>query len=99
AVLSLSCGRYRSWRSPLHVRSEAQDRQGRCDGASIPRMIRPLLEGFDPARRPLLFSRGILACSALLEDGAASIFQIWPGAAPGSAICAADSRNQLLQSA
>jgi hypothetical protein len=42
-------------------------------------MIRPLLEGFDPARRPLLFSRGILACSALLEEGAASIFQIWQG--------------------
>jgi hypothetical protein len=42
-------------------------------------MIQPLLEGFDPARRPLLFSRGILACCALLEEGAASIFQIWPG--------------------
>jgi hypothetical protein len=42
-------------------------------------MIQPLLEGFDPARRPLLFSRGILACCALLEEGAASIVQIWPG--------------------
>jgi hypothetical protein len=42
-------------------------------------MIQPLLEGFDPARRPLLFSRGILACCALLEEGAASIFQVWPG--------------------
>jgi hypothetical protein len=32
-------------------------------------MIKPLLEGFDPARRPLLFSRGILACCTLLETG------------------------------
>src|SRR5258705_8445934 len=27
-------------------------------------MINPLLEGFDPPRRPLLFSCGILACCA-----------------------------------
>jgi hypothetical protein len=27
-------------------------------------MIKPLLEGFDPARRPLLFLRGILAWRA-----------------------------------
>jgi hypothetical protein len=36
-------------------------------------MIQPLLEGFDPARRPLLFSRGILACCALLETGRAQL--------------------------
>jgi hypothetical protein len=35
--------------------SEAQDREGLSDGVSIPRMIKPLLEGFDPARSLLLF--------------------------------------------
>jgi len=32
-----------------------QDREGLSDGMSLPRMIKPLLEGFDPARSPLLF--------------------------------------------
>jgi len=35
--------------------SEVQDREGLSDGISIPRMIKPLLEGLDPARSPLLF--------------------------------------------
>ena len=39
-------------------------REGLSGGISIPQMINPLLEGFDPARRPLLFSCGILACCA-----------------------------------
>src|SRR5260221_14683292 len=42
-------------------------------------MINPLLEGFDPARRPLLFSRGILACCAFTccAFWSGSIVQIW----------------------
>src|SRR5260370_382598 len=59
-------------------------REGLSGGVSIPRMINPLLEGFDPARRPLLFSCGILACCAFkfwpvapLRDGSGSIVQIW----------------------
>ena len=46
----------RSWRSPLDVRSGAQDPRRSVRRLSIPQMIKPLLEGFDPARRPLLFS-------------------------------------------
>jgi hypothetical protein len=39
-------------------------------------MIGPLLERFDPARRPLLFSCGILArCASRRRSG--SIVQIW----------------------
>jgi hypothetical protein len=39
-------------------------------------MIGPLLERFDPARRPLLFSCGILArCASKRRSG--SIVQIW----------------------
>ncbi len=36
-------------------------------------MINPLLEGFDPARRPLLFSCGILACCVFKETGRAQL--------------------------
>src|SRR5258708_27531122 len=42
-------------------------REGLSGGLSIPRMINPLLEGFDPARRPV----------APLRDGSGSIVQIW----------------------
>jgi hypothetical protein len=51
-------------------------REGLSDGVSIPRLINPLLEGFDPARRPLLFLREIFAYCAL-RDGAGSIVRIW----------------------
>jgi hypothetical protein len=34
----------------------AEHNRGLSDDVSIPRMIKPPLEGFDPARRPLLFS-------------------------------------------
>src|SRR5258705_9472822 len=56
-------------------------REGLSGGISIARMINPLLEGFDPARRPLLFSRGTLPVAPLpvapLRDGSGSIVQIW----------------------
>jgi hypothetical protein len=42
----------------------ASPREGLSGSLIIPRMIDPLSEGFDPARRALLFSRGILACCA-----------------------------------
>jgi hypothetical protein len=34
--------------------------KARPDDASIPRMLKPLLEGFDPERRALLFCRARL---------------------------------------
>jgi hypothetical protein len=49
-----------------------QDREGLSDGMSLPRMIGPLLEGFDPARSPLLFLSGILA-SCAVRDGSAQL--------------------------
>src|SRR5229473_2486934 len=48
-------------------------REGLSGGVSIPRMINPLLEGFDPARRPLPFYVEF----APLRDGSGSIVQIW----------------------
>jgi hypothetical protein len=62
-------------------------------------MIKPLLEGFDPARRPLLFYVEFWPV-APVRDGAGSIVQIWQGAS-GSAICAhfANRRKQLRRSA
>src|ERR1700732_3241961 len=51
-------------------------REGLFGGASIPRMINPLLEGFDPARRPLLFYVEFWPV-APLRDGSGSIVQIW----------------------
>jgi len=41
-------------------------------------MINPLLERFDPARRPLLFLSSLAYC-ALLETGSGPIVQIWQG--------------------
>jgi hypothetical protein len=49
-------------------------------------MIKPLLEGFDPARRPLLFLRGIWACCGC-QRRVELIVQIWQWATSGSAIC------------
>src|SRR5713101_3290858 len=60
-------------------------REGLSGGASIPRMINPLLEGVDPARRPLLFSCGILACCALKRRVGLNCPNL---ATSGSAICA-----------
>src|SRR5260370_42225475 len=48
-------------------------------------MINPLLEGFDPARRPLLFSCGILACCAFKRRVGLDCPNLTTS---GSAICA-----------
>lgn len=47
-------------------------REGLSDAVSVPRTIKPLLEGFDPARRPLLFlwNFGLVR---LLETGRAQV--------------------------
>jgi len=51
-------------------------REGLSGVVSIPRIINPLLEGFDPARRPLLFYVEFWPV-APLGDGSGSIVQIW----------------------
>jgi len=62
-------------------------------------MIKLLLEGFDPGRRPLLFYVEFWPV-APVRDGPGSIVQIWQ-CASGSAICAhfANRRKQLRRSA
>jgi hypothetical protein len=56
----------------------AEHKTAKSDGVSIPRMINLLLEGFDPARRPLLFYVEFWP-RAPVRDGAGSIVQIWQG--------------------
>jgi hypothetical protein len=78
---SISSGAARGCRMSIIVLSFASSerstrlREGLSDGVSIPRLINPLLEGFDPARRPLLFSCGILACCAFKRR--VGLVQIW----------------------
>ena len=61
---------------PLLASSERSTTAKAVRGVNIPRMINLLLEGIDPARRPLLFSWEFWPV-APSRDGSGSIVQIW----------------------
>jgi len=60
-------------------------------------MIKPLLEGFDAARRPLLFYVEFWPVARCKRRVGLNCQNLAMWAASGSAICAANSRKQLRQ--